>query len=294
MFIRIIFIVTLMCSFSIEWAFSQQLPSRRQPSPWQLQTVMNIGKLEKSVSLDKTKYFPGEAYSCEIVIRNPTAEPVVTQSPFTMSTVYLTQQKLHEVTHTLEYEKMLQDLSSGVSPFSDPITFAPGKTIQRSFDSHDEAARPGDFVPYHMPDELGQYRLVLDYDARVFAAFEIVAPVLVLHREIAIPKEVAVRSNVTDRPARRFVAFVFESSDGQYLCEMADARMETLIKPTPSIHNPWRGFRCTQKLSGPVSDLALNMDESGKITVVWREAIDGQIQTQRRDVKLQSLQPAER
>jgi hypothetical protein len=75
---------------------------------------------------------------------------------------------------------------------------------------------------------------------------------------------------------------------------MADARMERLTKAGPSRHSPWLGFRCPQKLSGPVSDLALNMDESGKVTVVWREAIDGQIQSQRREVQLQALKPPER
>jgi hypothetical protein len=292
---KVIVGLAFVSSIWIEQAFPQRLPSKRRPTPAQVQTVMNISRLDKSITLDKTRYFPGEAFTCEITIRNPTAEPIVVQAPFSMPVVYLAKKTLRDSTGMSHYEKMMADLSPGVSPFGASITFEPGQSVQRTYYSLDESAWRDALVPYYVPDEPGEYRLVLDYDPRVFSTFEIVAPTFVMHREIAIPKEVAVRSNVSGLPAKRYVAVVLESSDGQYLCEMADARMSNIPKPgSSSKHNPWQGFVCPQKLSGPVSDLALNMGESGKVTVVWREAVDGQIQTQRREVKLQALKTAER
>lgn len=258
-----------------------QLQTGAEPSRTPSPAILNIGKLETTITTDHLVYGPGEVIKFTISVGNPTSQPLQIPNPFwslgvgidlletgtERSAVYGT-----EFTFASPHPN-----SSGAPLDKDLVLMQPSETMTRTIRS-DEPTRPGGGPVIYLPIKSGRYRVVYSLAPSKYASFTIAQPILERFTTVKLP---ASGSSGSGAPgSHRMNAFVLAFGEQRLLMRTTDSGIvahgplrihvgEPLSFRDATAISP---YERVAELDRPVAALDLVPSSSGDIWLRWQDA----------------------
>jgi hypothetical protein len=178
----------------------------------------NLDKLKVTVTLDRQAYLPGEAAQVKISVVNPTASSIEVRAPFEMNTasLWVLRKKM------VDQEEIWEGLSAeppccanGVSDSAPTKWFAPGETVEQTFNSDDNDPQRHT-VTFRIPITPGDYKLEYFGFGTEPAYFQVIAATVGLDAYVSLQRPGQYTEGRQVFQAQRRVPVVVLDADGKH------------------------------------------------------------------------------